>query len=484
MFIHTPPSFSELLKNNSDKIAKIVSDPSAKAALSKINERYMHWDDLRHRKHLYPEGYSLDETWMALVLGRMSQFTELTISFDNDSYLNVWCPPKALQYLHQIDQLAGGNIGAASKYAVSDVKSERYLVSSLMEEAISSSQLEGAVTTRRIAKDMLRSQRKPKDNSERMISNNYAAINEIRDRKNDKLTPEFLISLQSILTEKTMDQGDVGRFRNDEDKVCIVDSRTGDSVYTPPEAFFIESRIEEICDFANDEDEEFIHPVVKAITLHFAIGLVHPFVDGNGRTARAIFYWYMIKHGYWMIEYLPISRIFLQAPVKYSRAYLLTENDSGDLTYFVFYHLKVILRAIKELHAYIRDEQERRQDNIELLSVFPGINIRQASLLEDAIRRPKALYDVRTYQGANQIAYATARNDLNKLAEAGLLDKFMNGKAYNFRPAKDLEKTVRRKSKVSPSKPASKSQEPSEFGSEYSEMPLFSHLNVAQKIDD
>ena len=41
--------------------------------------------------------------------------------------------------------------------------------------------------------------------------------------------------------------------------------------------------------FANAQSSPFVHPVVKAMALHFAIGFIHPFVDGNGRTARALF---------------------------------------------------------------------------------------------------------------------------------------------------------------------------------------------------
>jgi hypothetical protein len=42
----------------------------------------------------------------------------------------------------------------------------------------------------------------------------------------------------------------------------------------------------------------FIHPVMRAITLHFWLAYDHPFCDGNGRTARALFYWSMLKQGY------------------------------------------------------------------------------------------------------------------------------------------------------------------------------------------
>ena len=103
-------------------------------------------------------------------------------------------------------------------------------------------------------------------------------------------------------------------------------------------------------DYANKNiEEEFAHPVIKAINLHFYLSYIHPFIDGNGRTARALFYWYMLKQKYWMFEYLTISRVFLKAPAQYARAFLYTEYDSLDLTYFISFHLKAVIIAIREL---------------------------------------------------------------------------------------------------------------------------------------
>ena len=74
----------------------------------------------------------------------------------------------------------------------------------------------------------------------------------------------------------------------------------------------------------------FIHPIVKGIIIHFLIAFIHPFVDGNGRTASAIFYWYMLRKGYWLTEYLSISRIISRSKRQYEKAYLYTECDGNE----------------------------------------------------------------------------------------------------------------------------------------------------------
>jgi Fic family protein len=108
------------------------------------------------------------------------------------------------------------------------------------------------------------------------------------------------------------------------------------------------------------------------MTLHFMMGYDHYFEDGNGRTARLLFYWSMLRHVYWLTEFLSISKILTNAPGQYGRSFFYTEQDSGDLTYFFLYHLKVITRAINELDAYLaRKVQELRETRV-LLSAIPG----------------------------------------------------------------------------------------------------------------
>ena len=91
----------------------------------------------------------------------------------------------------------------------------------------------------------------------------------------------------------------------------------------------------------------------QSIILHFMIGYDHPFVDGNGRVARALFYWAMLRHGYPLAKFLSISKVLREAPARYARAYRFTETDGGDLTYFVDHQLDVIARSIEALGDYV-----------------------------------------------------------------------------------------------------------------------------------
>ncbi len=222
-----------------------------------------------------------------------------------------WLPDSVYQRLHQVDQKASGRVQIAEE-VTNHATRDRYLVNSLIEEAITSSQLEGASTTHKVAKAMLREGRKPRDKSEQMIFNNYRAMSFIRDVASGPLTKEMLLELHRTVTQDTLnDPSAEGRLRRPDEEVAVYDARDNTLFHQPPDAIELDERIQMLCDFANSksDDRGFMHPVVRSIILHFMIGYDHPFVDGNGRTARALFYWSMAQHGYWMMEYVSISTI-------------------------------------------------------------------------------------------------------------------------------------------------------------------------------
>src|SRR6185312_2572571 len=341
------------------------------------------------------------------------------------------------------DQHTSGEIAMAEAVTTDAQARRHYLVNSVMEEAIRSSQLEGATTSRRAAKDMLRSGRAPRDRSELMILNNYRALEFMRDGMGDQLTPELVMTLQRILTEGTLDDPTAaGRLQTpDEERVVVLDGTTGETIHVPPPASDLPSRLDAMCVFANapsDDADPFIHPVVRAIVLHFWLAYDHPFLDGNGRTARALFYWYMRTRGYWLVEYLSISKIFREAPAKYSRAFLLTETDAGDLTYFLLHHLHVIRRAIDGLHRYL-DRKVREVREVERFMRDAGdLNHRQLALLSYAVRHPDNVYTHVSHASSHSVTGETARADLNGLVERGLLVRAKQGRQHVYTAVADL----------------------------------------------
>jgi len=443
----SPQSILETLnilikQKDSEKLARILN---ADIGPTDSKGRYLHWEKLKHLPP--PEGFTSEDYWFATKTARKKVSKKVPLT-DKKGHPFNFCVPDTLQKeLHWLDQNAAGSI-TMNQPITNPHTRDAYLVSSLIDESISSSQLEGASTTRNVAKEMLRQGREPKDHSEKMIFNNYKAMGVIQEFKDDDLTPSLILHLHKILTNGTLDDPDkAGRLRDTSDDIHVVDASESSVLHTPPNADELVERLNKICEFANSTlENEFIHPVVKAIILHFMIGYDHPFVDGNGRTARALFYWAMAKHGYWLMEFVSISSIIKQAPVKYGKAYLHTETDGNDLTYFLVHQIEVIRKGITSLHEYLSRESTEIEEAEKLLdnSKAKGqLNHRQLSLLKHALKNPNAIYSIQEHQSSHAISYQTARTDLLKMSdELSLLRKRKYGNSFVFISPPDLRERL------------------------------------------
>ena len=183
---------------------------------------------------------------------------------------------------------------------------------------------------------MIRTGRPPSDVSEHMILNNYLTMQEILRLKSSPLSADMVFEIHKRVTANTLeDPSAAGRFRRP-DEQRVVGDHFGVVYQDPPPASQLPDRLQAMCDFGNGKTPEFfVHPALRAIILHFWLAYDHPFVDGNGRTARALFYWGMLNAGYWLFELISISNILRKAPIKYGRSFLYSETDDNDVTYFL-----------------------------------------------------------------------------------------------------------------------------------------------------
>lgn len=430
----SPPDWTEELKKiTPDRLVAIIQTVGGPSHAGK----YSHWDKLIRYKT--PDGFSHEEWWLGLKFHRIQQYKEIALVDRSGLPFQFLVTDPIPEQLHLLDQSAGGSIEIPEQITSPETR-DRYIVQSLMAEAITSSQLEGAVTTRQVAKEMIRKNRKPRDKSEQMILNNFLTMKQITKLKDAPLTKDLVLEIHKIVTDKTLDDPSaMGRFRR-ADEVVVVDDMYGEVFHEPPHAGELEHRINTMCDFANGKTPgDFLHPALRSIILHFWLSYDHPFIDGNGRTARALFYWSMLHYGFWLFEFISISQIIRQGPSKYGRAFLHVETDDNDLTYFILYHLEVIQRAIDELNQYVIRKTKQLQLAESSLRDLPELNHRQRALISHAIRHPHQRYTFMSHSISNNVTRQTARTDLFDLRDRGLLVATKVGRAWNFTPAENLE---------------------------------------------
>jgi Fic family protein len=406
-----------------------------------IGGSYPHWDEIRRKAP--PAGLTRGEWWLGIKLARSNGMRSIPLRGVDGEPFRYLLTDECLEVLHWIDQTGGGQI-LVSEGVTTNADRGRYIVNSLIEEAITSSLIEGAVATRRVAKEMLRTGRRPRDRSERMIANNYRAMTEISRFARQPLTPDLVNDLHRILTEGTLDDPDgAGRPQRPGDQRVRVFAPDGTVVHVPPPADELPDRMLALCEFANGGGEGFTHPVIRAILLHLWLAYDHPYEDGNGRTARALFYWSMLSAGYWMFEYISISRIIYGAPAQYARAFQHTETDELDATYFVLHQQRVVRQAIDELLAHLRVKMREARETTALLREST-LNHRQVAMLSHALKHADAEYTAVSHSRSHRVTEQSARTDLQDLVDRGLLTRRLVGKKFVFDPVPDLAERLER----------------------------------------
>lgn len=438
----SPPDHQELLRDlPRSRLGAVI--PHSQVTVS---GSYLHWDQLRHRTP--PGDLTHAEWWLGVRLARAGAMEALPFKQkDGRPFVLVHAPP-IREGLHRIDQSFG--MSAGSTGAVRDIVDAHgtsyLLVNSLIEEAIRSSQLEGASTTHDAAKDMIREKRQPSDRSERMIMNNYAAMERLEDLSREPLTAEHVLELHRILVDGTLDDPTrAGVFRTDDDNIVVGLLHSIETAHVPPRAAELAERLDVLVAFANDESpDRWLHPVLRSILIHFMIGYDHPFVDGNGRVARALFYWSMLRYGYPLAKFLSISRVLRHAPAKYARAYLYSETDGGDVTYFLDHQIGVIRKSVESLEQYVQKKAEDIREVEQQVRARHDLNHRQIRLLGHALRKPGAKYTVRSHEASHRVAYNTALADLRDLVDKGLLFQSKEGRQFVFIAPNDLGRRLKR----------------------------------------
>ncbi|MCL9768858.1 Fic family protein [Flavobacterium sp. HXWNR69] len=428
--IEMPPEFKK-----EDDVIPLMVKLQNEGVIKDIQDNYLYWDKIKYKA----KSCSAEELWNAVKFFRYLRSSGISFGKYRFGYVITDYMQRTL---HQFDLNIGGTLG--SNVGIAETDKTKFMISSIMEEAISSSQMEGASTTRKKAKEMIQQEKKPKNKSEQMIMNNYITMKHIVQHKDEEISPEKILYLHKLITNGTLeDVEDEGMFR-DNDEVHVVNHVNSEVVHTPPPHEELEGLIKGLCDFFNNDNQNFIHPIIKGSIIHFMIGWIHPFSDGNGRTARALFYWYMLKRGYWLTEYLSISRIIKDTKAQYEKAYLYTEADGNDLSYFITYHIKTMEKAYAALKEYISRKQREVVQAARFMRIS-GVNERMAQILKILNDDSDRVLNIKEMETRFNVSNFTARTDLKALVDLGFLEIIhVNKKKQNFIKSNNFDRVLKK----------------------------------------
>lgn len=308
----------------------------------------------------------------------------------------------------------------------------------LLEEAFFSSQIEGAKTTRRRAEEMVRQKSAPRNKSERETLNNYRAMEYILAHPELPISLEAIKTLHRIVTNQALDFGTPGEFRSDQDETVVGDWLKID--YVPPPREKMEIFLDDLMGWINQGAKLYEanpHPLIIASIFHFYFVFLHPFPDGNGRTARALYYMYLNK-SYNAMPYLSISHVIGEKRNRYDKAILNVEKSGTDLTYFIHYSCDITTTAIGNLRVAIQrySTAGRLEELIGDLSL--QLNKRQIKIMKYLLRPNISQIDVKKYQKLNKVVYETARTDLQGLEQKELIVSQKFGKKFVYKIKEEI----------------------------------------------
>lgn len=390
---------------------------------------YYNKDEVGYR---LPPDVRLDEFWPEVV--KFRQVKAEFLPFRDQAGKPFWfvLTAKLQEYLHQVDSRGKDSLYSVVKEEIQAELTEQALV----EEAMFSSVIEGAFSTIARARELIVEGQAPRDTSDQMVANNGRVMRYVLEQREAPCSVELMHTIQRMVTEKTLEhEADAGRFRDG--PIFVVNQRR-ETIYAAPPADTVPSSMDALIRWINGgEQQPFIHPILRAATIHTYLVYVHPYVDGNGRTARALFYWYLLKHRYEFFRYFSISSIIQETRQRYYKVLKDMEDHDADVTYVLLYMAESVVRAIEVILQRITERYRRdilfgniRERNIPL-------NARQTRFLKYLAVSKEKRGTIAKYQKDFKVVYETARRDLAQLEVLGILTRSKQGRQfiYTLNPA-------------------------------------------------
>jgi len=375
--------------------------------------RYLNKTDILYR---IKKGFNISEVWKEVQDYRKENGIKLPLLDQQGERLFVVLTEELKELIVEIDDIANKNLFENARVEIK----EEIMQDALLDEAYQSSVIEGAHTTKKQTKKMIEENIEPKDKSEKMVLNNYYALKYVMENKNKPITEKTILEIYRIVTEGTLDDEDKSiKYRVDQNEVL---NQLNEVIYTPPLDKNIQSMMDGLIKFLYHEDEN-IHPILKALIFHYYFVYIHPFHDGNGRTARALTYMYLLQNDYTFFKYFSISSMIVDSRGSYYKSIKDSEDSESDTTYFILVYSKIIMESIKKVTGdFLRQYQKDIiLDQIQTRGL--SLNKRQEKAINYMLRYSKSI-DINTYiNKINKVSQETGRKDLNDLVEFNLVEK-------------------------------------------------------------
>ncbi len=288
----------------------------------------------------------------------------------------------------------------------------------LILESHHSTHIEGTALSLAQAKSILEGKKisgvNPDDEKELL---NYKQAMDFLSRylgKDDPVTEGAIRELHKIIVKGVRGgHAEPGNYRKIQN--YVVNSRTQEVVYTPPTPFEVPYLMREFVEWLNKA--EAVSPVLSAGIAQFQFVHIHPFIDGNGRTARLLSTLILYKTGYDFKRLFTISEYYDKDRPSYYQAIQSVRNSNMDMTVWLEYFVDGLRSQMAEIQA--KGEQLIKQDSRLQKIKKIGLNARQEKAVKQLII--KGTISVNEYLGVAACIRRTAQRDLEELVAKGVI---------------------------------------------------------------
>ncbi|MDO8619629.1 MAG: Fic family protein [Candidatus Daviesbacteria bacterium] len=248
------------------------------------------------------------------------------------------------------------------------------------------------------------------------------------------ITIDTILEIHRLTTEKILPVEATGTFRAHQ--VVVKNSKTGQVSYTPPVAVEVPYLVEDLVNWIVSDESKEIHPVLKAGIVHYELSRIHPFVDGNGRVARAVATLVMFLEGYDIRKFFSLEEHFDGDPMSYYLTLqavsnqLVIDTHERDLTPWLQYFTEVVAIELNRIKERVRRISMDASIKDKLGEQVP-LNERQMMIME-YLHRHKEMQNKDFRKIFPEFSDDTVLREIKFLKQKGLVKKIGGTKKATY----------------------------------------------------
>ena len=247
----------------------------------------------------------------------------------------------------------------------------------------------------------------------------FISTSQIADSKS-QIDEEMVKKLHRITVNKILPPEKCGEYRKNQ--VVIKNNQTGEVSFRPPDASVLLAQIRDLFAFIDRPEEEDLHPILESGIVHYELVRIHPFVDGNGRVARALSTLILFVKGYDIKKFFSLEEYFDRNAQDYYSALQSVSKNNGDLTKWLEYFTEGLAIELSK----IKDKVEKISVDGKLRQKLGGkpllLSDRQLKIIE-YIQETGYLQNQAFEQLFPMVSEDTILNELKGLVKNGIIKK-------------------------------------------------------------